>query len=110
MDAPEPRLLALMAGVDLGSIRVLPPRPAWHPRAACRGHPEVNFFPSRGEPNDAAKAVCAGCPVREECLAFAQEERIEHGMWGGLSTHQRQAQRAKRTGPARRRLQVCKAG
>ncbi len=31
-----------------------------------------------------AKAVCAGCPVQAECLAFAVETRQVHGVWGGL--------------------------
>ena len=36
-----------------------------------------------------AKAICAGCPVRRECLAFALRTRQVHGVWGGLSEQQR---------------------
>ena len=46
-------------------------RPLWHADALCREHPEINWFPGKGEANRAARAVCARCPVREECLAFA---------------------------------------
>lgn len=64
-------------------------QPAWMAEGACRGRPDVSFFPELGEETAPAKAVCAGCPVREACLAFALDERIGHGVWGGLSTKQR---------------------
>jgi WhiB family redox-sensing transcriptional regulator len=32
-----------------------------------------------------AKAVCANCPVQSECLAFALEEPLTSGVWGGTS-------------------------
>ncbi len=34
-------------------------RPAWHADAACREHPEVDWFPERGDDQGPAKAVCA---------------------------------------------------
>lgn len=36
-----------------------------------------------------AKAVCAECPVREDCLHWAVKHH-EHGVWGGLSTAERE--------------------
>jgi WhiB family redox-sensing transcriptional regulator len=36
-----------------------------------------------------AKQVCEGCPVQEECLEYALEHRIDHGVWGGASERQR---------------------
>jgi WhiB family redox-sensing transcriptional regulator len=36
-----------------------------------------------------AKAMCAGCEVRAECLAFAMHTRQVHGIWGGLTEHER---------------------
>jgi Transcription factor WhiB len=36
-----------------------------------------------------AKAICAGCPVRRECLAFALRTHQVHGVWGGLSEQER---------------------
>ena len=69
----------------LDDVKVLPARPAWWDNAACRDRPEVNFFPSRGESAAPAKAVCAGCPARPACLAFARVEQIEHGVFGGLT-------------------------
>ena len=91
---------ALMSGVDLDRLKVLPARPSWWADAACRAHPEVNFFPAKGEATAPAKAVCAECPSREPCLAFAVEEHIDHGVWGGQSAQDR---RRGRAGAGRRR-------
>jgi WhiB family redox-sensing transcriptional regulator len=41
-----------------------------------------------------AKAVCAGCPVREACLEFALANDERWGVWGGTSERQRRAMRA----------------
>jgi len=43
-----------------------------------------------------AKAVCAGCPVREACLEFALANDERWGVWGGTSERQRRAMRAVR--------------
>jgi WhiB family redox-sensing transcriptional regulator len=76
----EPELQALMIGVDLA--RLIPPRPAWMVDAACREHPEVDFFPGRGGNARPALAVCRVCGVRETCLTYGQENG-EFGVWGG---------------------------
>src|SRR3954467_12777307 len=44
-----------------------------------------------GAAQNRAKAVCTGCPVRTECLAYALDERIEHGIWGGMTERDRRA-------------------
>ncbi|KOV41956.1 WhiB family transcriptional regulator [Streptomyces sp. H036] len=44
-----------------------------------------------GAAQNKAKAVCAGCPVRTECLAHALDHRIEHGIWGGMTERERRA-------------------
>jgi WhiB family redox-sensing transcriptional regulator len=61
----------------------------WREYAACMGVDPDLFFPVRGASTREAKAVCAGCPVRDECLewAFANHERF--GIWGGLSERER---------------------
>lgn len=72
--------------------------PEWRARAACRDlGPEV-FFPvgSTGRALDqveAAKAVCAGCPVKTQCLAWALETNQRDGVWGGTSEDERRALR-----------------
>lgn len=67
----------------------------------CRDLPPGDFFPERGETKKMveAKAVCAGCQVREECLEYALAEPIEKfGVWGGLSEKQRRHYRSRTTG------------
>ncbi|MFJ5643516.1 WhiB family transcriptional regulator [Streptomyces sp. NPDC093223] len=62
----------------------------WAARAACRtADPDELFV--EGAAQNAAKAVCNGCPVRTECLAFALDRRIEYGIWGGATERERRA-------------------
>lgn len=35
------------------------------------------------------KRVCASCPVRSLCGAYAVRERILHGTWGGVDEWER---------------------
>ena len=63
-------------------------RPAWHRRAARRGLDTDLFVTPRGVKADRAKAVCAHCSVRSECLSFA-ERGNEVGTWGGRSLQDR---------------------
>lgn len=61
-------------------------RPAWHADAACHEHPELTWFPAKGEDQTAAKAVCSGCLVLAECRAWALQQGAGLvGIWGGLS-------------------------
>jgi WhiB family redox-sensing transcriptional regulator len=64
------------------------PQP-WRKQAACRGLDPELFFPKRGASNDVAVAVCASCPVRDECLEYALNHTYEHGIWGGASERER---------------------
>jgi WhiB family transcriptional regulator, redox-sensing transcriptional regulator len=66
----------------------------WRERAACLDVDPELFFPiSDSGPSryrtQQALAVCAGCPVRAECLDWSLEQNIMHGVWGGLSEDQR---------------------
>ncbi|MBG0828580.1 WhiB family transcriptional regulator [Planomonospora sp. ID67723] len=47
------------------------------------------WFPEQGESNKDAKAICARCEVRTECLTYALELGDEFGVWGGLSGTER---------------------
>jgi WhiB family redox-sensing transcriptional regulator len=67
----------------------------WRSLAACQFADPDLFFPiSSSGPSRAqveqAKAVCAGCPVWQECLAFALSTHQVHGVWGGLTEQERQ--------------------
>jgi WhiB family redox-sensing transcriptional regulator len=79
----------------------------WRSASACRhANPDL-FFPvataASGQAAQiaAAKAICAGCPVRSQCLEFAQANQLTYGIWGGTTPEdrvraRRRAQRAAR--------------
>lgn len=69
--------------------------PDWYDQAACRGRSDLDFHSEWPDGQEAAKAVCATCPVQPDCLAYA----LEHeplGIWGGVGapTRARMRQRA----------------
>jgi WhiB family redox-sensing transcriptional regulator len=79
----------------LGNL-VLPPgvEVGWQQDAACKDTPDPEvFFPGKGEHGEAAKRVCAGCPVIGECLEFAlatmRAPERDHGVYGGLTPAER---------------------
>lgn len=65
----------------------------WRDRAACRGKGNEPFFTQRDFAS--AKAVCAVCEVRDECLDAAMvwelwgRGRFRFGVWGGLTPLER---------------------
>jgi WhiB family redox-sensing transcriptional regulator len=61
----------------------------WMDAGSCRDHPPEVFFPSDGVGVEVAKRICADCRVRERCLEYALEHRIDHGVWGATSERQR---------------------
>ena len=61
----------------------------WMTEGSCRHYPPAAFFPSDGVGVDAARKICAECPVRAECLEYALVQRIDHGVWGGSSERER---------------------
>lgn len=67
------------------------PQPGpWVRAAACRTAPDSIFFVQRGESTAPAKAVCAACGVREQCLEYALAAGDDlKGIWGGLSGRER---------------------
>ncbi len=70
----------------------------WMRDAKCRGIDPAEFFPSDGLGVDHARRVCDDCPVRAECLEYALEFRIEHGVWGGASERERRRILRRRRG------------
>lgn len=79
-----------MGGDALEAERVLTP---------CESRPEI-FFPEgylgkpgpepdyHNEASMAARALCAGCPLRETCLDGAVSRQEPYGIWGGLDPDQ----------------------
>lgn len=65
-------------------------RVEWVSKAACRkGDPDALFV--RGAAQRQAAAICTECSVLTECRADALDNRIEFGVWGGLTERQRRA-------------------
>lgn len=61
----------------------------WAARAACVGMDSEVFFPETPTGVRAAKQVCAGCEVRQQCLIHALAHTERHGVWGGTSERER---------------------
>lgn len=75
---------------------------AWRDEAACVDSEVDVFFPDRtvgNSPYRKARAICAGCPVSGECLAYAMKVEAAipmkdvSGMFGGLAPTERVALR-----------------
>ena len=72
-------------------------RPEWHTQAACRGMGPADWFPDRyAQPTRETLALCAACPVVEQCGEAGRSEPA--GVWGGLTRSQRE--RRRRSGQA----------
>lgn len=67
-----------MTAVDQGDWTVL---------AKCRGMEDA-LFPEPAEQRR-VRMLCTDCPVRLECLAEALDNRIEWGVWGGMTERER---------------------
>jgi hypothetical protein len=83
-------------------------RPEWMVDARCRGINPDLFHPEQGDNAGfaSAKAICAACGVREECLAYALDNVEQHGVWGGLTESERRKIRWRR-GPSSRQCRWC---
>ncbi|GHB15427.1 hypothetical protein GCM10018777_56860 [Streptomyces albogriseolus] len=83
-----PRTPATLVPADSGD---------WRDDAACRVHPEPDLWhpaSTRGKAHQwqvaEAKQVClTRCAVREQCLQYALDQRLDEGVWGGLSEQER---------------------
>lgn len=78
----------------------------WRYEAACRNKDTEIWYPDRDRNTYTsiaaqARSVCNGanglppCPVRLNCLLYADSIDEEHGIWGGLSHRERNARKRK---------------
>lgn len=71
----------------------------WHGRGRCTRDDVELFFPPEGSspvwPTREAKKICETCPVVAQCLEYALEQRIDHGVWGGLTPRERRDRRSQ---------------
>ncbi len=73
----------------------------WRDQAACLGRDAELWFPIGNtspylDQIAQAKAACAHCDVRSECLEYALDTGQHDGVWGGQTEGERRALRRKR--------------
>jgi WhiB family redox-sensing transcriptional regulator len=59
---------------------------SWRDQAACRDVVTADYDPFFADTTDVqleAIAICATCPVRDDCLTFAVRTGQQYGIWGG---------------------------
>ncbi len=85
----------------------------WQVDGACRTadpqlffHPEGERGPARRNRDASALAVCAGCPVIEQCRQHGLSVREPYGVWGGLTEDDREAVYLVQRRQARMRLAI----
>jgi WhiB family transcriptional regulator, redox-sensing transcriptional regulator len=84
----------------------------WRVSAECASLETAIFFP---DPDGAdyegavldAKAICAACPVRNDCLEFAIRTRQDDGVWGGATPEERRSIRRRRRRQALKNSQAA---
>ncbi|MGE9808233.1 MULTISPECIES: WhiB family transcriptional regulator [unclassified Janibacter] len=80
----------------------------WQYDGACRRtgaevffHPEGERGSARRMRDNAAKEVCASCPVLTQCREHSIVTREPFGVWGGMTEDEREAAVALREGAQR---------
>jgi len=85
------RGLHVQPGMEAPSLRPAGTGAPDLPGAACAGADPDLFFDPDAERVAQAKAICAGCPDRRECLEYALETGQKFGVWGGTDEDDRRA-------------------
>jgi WhiB family redox-sensing transcriptional regulator len=65
-------------------------RLAWVSKARCRSTDPDELFVS-GAAQRKVAVICRHCPVIAECAADSLDNRVEFGVWGGMTERQRRA-------------------
>lgn len=104
--APDPAAAAL---AELAAAVLTAGPGDWTARGTCRDSGDDVHFPTGAETSPGyrlaaaiAKAECAGCPVRTECLAHALDTDEREGIWGGTTPAERRALTRRRDRDQRR--------
>ncbi|MBA2280047.1 MAG: WhiB family transcriptional regulator [Acidimicrobiia bacterium] len=75
--------------MDLTTTETRGAAPGWMDLANCVDVDADVMFPDPGADPSGALEVCAGCDVREACLAHALANGERYGVWGGRTADQR---------------------
>lgn len=65
----------------------------WRAGGLCAESDPDLWFAVGAMEHKAAKSICRKCPVRAECLSYAMDAPIDHGIWGGLTERERRKAR-----------------
>jgi WhiB family redox-sensing transcriptional regulator len=76
--------MAVSSG-EAGEARI-----GWILKARCRSVDPDELF-VRGAAQKKVALMCRHCPVIAECAADALDNRVEFGVWGGMTERQRRA-------------------
>lgn len=84
---------------------------SWTRYARCAEYGAPGMFPSDQDEVgiELAKQTCDGCPVKALCLADAMDRGEQWGVWGGLTTSERQAMRRNEQRRAARQTKIVTA-
>jgi WhiB family redox-sensing transcriptional regulator len=66
-------------------------RLTWISKARCLSRNPDDLFVRGAAQKKAAAAICRNCPVIAECAADALDNRVEFGVWGGMTERERRA-------------------
>lgn len=64
--------------------------PDWHEYGTCRSVDGDMWFEAYPSKYDPVFKMCAECPVQVECLRQSFDNLEEYGIWGGMSSHERE--------------------
>ena len=68
----------------------------WRALALCASSGESELWFAVGAlEHKKAKSICRHCDVQRECLSYAMDEPVDHGIWGGLTERERRRHRRK---------------
>lgn len=82
-------LAPVLTPAETGAPKMLK-RSDWAAFANCRNVDPDSLF-VRGAAQRRAAEICEECPVLMNCRADALDNRVEFGVWGGLTERQRRA-------------------
>ena len=81
----------------MGQLQPISEAWEWQMHGRCRDRSSAQFFHpdddlgriSRRLREEAAKRLCASCPVRKQCATHALSVNEEYGVWGGFTETER---------------------
>ncbi|MFV8318250.1 WhiB family transcriptional regulator [Mycobacterium sp. 23] len=79
-----------MSETALASQPTRAPDLDWRSRAVC-GTTDAELLFVNGAQQRQAALICRNCPVKRECATVALDNKVEYGVWGGLTERQRRS-------------------